>query len=95
MILLPLKSDLGDISRALGVVVSDCATGGVPNRFDVMTSAFRPVSGLRYEAVPGTGLSAAPFPEADLTDDRAVSLPGFAEPRATLRGRGRHLRLVK
>ncbi len=35
MILLPLRSDLGDVSRALGVLVSDGAIGATPRRFEV------------------------------------------------------------
>lgn len=35
LVLLPLKSDLGDISRALGCLVSEGSTGRTPRRFDV------------------------------------------------------------
>ncbi|MBO9413360.1 MULTISPECIES: PAS domain-containing protein [unclassified Ruegeria] len=44
MILLPLKSDLGDISRVLGVMVSDGPTGPTPRRFGVRDRKLRPVS---------------------------------------------------
>ncbi|MFD2856002.1 PAS domain-containing protein [Seohaeicola zhoushanensis] len=90
MILLPLKSDLGDISRALGVVVSDCTQGSAPNRFDVTSTIFRPVAGLRYQRTP---VPPAEPEDGPLTGP--VSLPGFAEPEAPpLRG-APHLRLVK
>lgn len=93
MILLPLKNDLGDISRALGVVVSDCDDEGVPNRFDVSSTLFRPVSGLRYESHAADPLR--PLPSGDFPPPQGpVSLPGLAEPKARLRGRAPHLRLV-
>jgi hypothetical protein len=44
MILLPLKSDLGDISRVLGVMVSDGPAGPTPRRFGVRDRKLRPVS---------------------------------------------------
>lgn len=46
MILLPLKSDLGDISRVLGVMVSDGTIGATPRRFRIADSRVRPVSDL-------------------------------------------------
>ncbi|MGB5864635.1 MAG: PAS domain-containing protein [Sulfitobacter sp.] len=38
MILLPLKSDLGDVSRILGCLVSVGEIGDVPRRFDVIST---------------------------------------------------------
>lgn len=35
MLLMPLKSDLGDVSRAIGCLVSDGKIGRTPRRFDV------------------------------------------------------------
>ena len=96
MILLPLKSDLGDITRALGVIVSDCEQGGAPNRFDVTSSLFRPVSGLSYAMDPGPAPTPAPAakPRYDMAQG-PVSLPAFAQPKATFRRGKPHLRLVK
>ncbi|MFC4671911.1 PAS domain-containing protein [Seohaeicola nanhaiensis] len=94
MILLPLKNDLGDINRALGVVVSDCDDDGALNRFDVTSTQFRPVSGLRYEADPAAE-PLRPVPSGAFPPPQGpVSLPGLAEPKTRLRGRAPHLRLV-
>ena len=42
MILLPLKSDLGDVSRALGVMVCDaCPSQNAPARFNISATAAR------------------------------------------------------
>ncbi len=46
MILLPLKSDLGDVSRVLGVMVSDGAIGVTPRRFAVSDQSVRAVSDI-------------------------------------------------
>ena len=46
MILLPLKSDLGDVSRVLGVMVSDGTIGSTPRRFTVTDTRVRMVADL-------------------------------------------------
>lgn len=43
MILLPLKSDLGDVSRILGCLVSLGELGTAPRRFDLQTVKMRPL----------------------------------------------------
>ncbi len=52
MILLPLKSDLGDVSRILGVMVSDGAIGATPRRFTIAESQLRPLVALRRQPAP-------------------------------------------
>lgn len=47
MILLPLKSDLGDVSRILGVLVSDGAIGATPRRFTISENNMRPVADIQ------------------------------------------------
>ncbi|WP_254429718.1 PAS domain-containing protein [Ruegeria atlantica] len=47
MLLLPLKSDLGDVSRILGVMVSDGAIGATPRRFTITETNLRPVTDVR------------------------------------------------
>ncbi len=47
MILLPLKSDLGDVSRVLGIMVSDGAIGVTPRRFIVSDHRVNTVSDLQ------------------------------------------------
>jgi hypothetical protein len=43
MVLLPLKSDLGDVSRILGCVVSMGELGSTPRRFDMTHTRLRPL----------------------------------------------------
>ncbi|MEQ9676262.1 MAG: PAS domain-containing protein [Roseovarius indicus] len=45
MLLLPLRSDLGDVSRAIGCLVADGRPGRVPRRFDVARMRVAPVDG--------------------------------------------------
>lgn len=52
MILLPLKSDLGDVSRVLGVMVSDGAIGATPRRFDVSHHKLCAVSEIQAPQQP-------------------------------------------
>lgn len=47
MILLPLKSDLGDVSRVLGVMVSDRMIGVTPRRFTISDHRVHTVSDLQ------------------------------------------------
>jgi len=90
MILLPLKSDLGDISRALGCLSTQGTIGRTPRRFEIVSH--------RAVALTETGTTpAAPLPAP------ADPVPGFAEPPAGFlqdapppRHRGKpFLRLVK
>jgi len=74
MILLPLKSDLGDISRVLGCLVTKGDVGRSPRRFDItdvkitplLGDAFRDDTGAEVEAtpVPGMAEDASPFEPA-------------------------------
>lgn len=43
MLLLPLKSDLGDVSRVLGCFVAHGEVGRSPRRFDVVGAKIRPI----------------------------------------------------
>ncbi|WP_245926002.1 PAS domain-containing protein [Ascidiaceihabitans donghaensis] len=43
MLLLPLKSDLGDVSRVLGCFVAHGDVGRSPRRFDVVGAKIRPI----------------------------------------------------
>jgi hypothetical protein len=43
LILLPLKSDLGDINRAIGCLVSEGQIGRTPRRFDMCSMSLSPV----------------------------------------------------
>ncbi len=79
MILLPLKSDLGDVSRALGVMVSDGAIGVTPRRFALTKDRVRPVAELRNPAPRNV---------------RQRELAGFAEEATEFKSAASHLRLV-
>lgn len=45
MLILPLQSDLGDISRALGCLVADGRIGRAPRRFEIAEAAVRALGG--------------------------------------------------
>jgi hypothetical protein len=72
MLLLPMKSDLGDVSRILGCFVARGDIGVAPRRFDVIGAKIRPL----------TASSMAPPPP--MQDETGHETParadGFAEP---------------
>lgn len=75
ILLLPLRSDLGDISRALGCLVAEGPIGRTPRRFDLGGSLTRPIVTTPSDgAGPGT-----------------ASLRGCAEPAAPFAGAPAHL----
>lgn len=91
MILLPLKSDLGDVTRVLGCFVTQGAIGRTPRRFMLSDAKLAKATG-RHLGVP-------PLPMPETT---AAHSSGFAESRTdftpaphrpTVKGRP-HLRLV-
>ncbi len=75
MILLPLKSDLGDISRAIGCLSTRGQMGRAPRRFDITGQIQR--QALDGETTPL--IDRRPAPVSEPTRDL---LPGFAEPAA-------------
>ncbi len=85
LLILPLRSDLGDVSRALGCLVAEGPIGRTPRRFDLVESLVSPID----ESMPSHLVPPVPAPA------------GFAEPAAPfagaapqpIRSRG-HLRLV-
>lgn len=94
MLLMPLKSDLGDVSRILGALVSVGDMGRSPRRFDVSSISLRPI------------VSDQSAPMADLPKQKAkvqkpaAQAPGFAEDQPTFRTEtprreAPYLRLVK
>ena len=86
MLLLPLRSDLGDVTRALGCLVAEGQIGESPRRFDLLSDAEFPViPGARVlEPSPSRpGFAEAPprwsgAPPAD----PAAPLPADASPEA-------------
>lgn len=85
MLLLPLRSDLGDISRVLGVLVADEGKSATTQRFSISSIEMRAVT------VKASDSSAAPFkakPRAEARDSADAPKdvnqvnPGFAETQA-------------
>ncbi|WP_041527279.1 PAS domain-containing protein [Paracoccus aminophilus] len=56
MLILPLRSDLGDVTRALGCIISEGEIGRTPRRFDIVSDEVVPV-------IPGA-LALDPSPSA-------------------------------
>lgn len=88
LLMMPLRSDLGDVSRALGVLVTKGRPSSGQCRFDVEHTEIRPVSG-----------PCADGPEEDVLPAAAAfeqyqPMAGFAEDQQPLAARGSHLRLV-
>ena len=82
--ILPLQSDLGDVTRALGCLVSEGRIGRAPRRFDIISCRMTDVVAGRQSALPAIS--------------RPAPVPGLAEPPAPFEGapkQGRgHLRLI-
>ncbi|MBD3663259.1 PAS domain-containing protein [Sulfitobacter aestuariivivens] len=96
LILLPLKSDLGDVSRALGCLVTQGDIGRTPRRFEIETQHFNPL-------VPGHAPVTLPpqLPPSRVSDPAAPDRnPGFADAAHRFDGSGAkkrppYLRLIK
>ena len=69
MLLLPLKSDLGDVSRVLGCLVAHGEIGRSPRRFDVIGAKIRPI----------VASAEAPQPPREDVPRKQPAVPGFAE----------------
>jgi hypothetical protein len=78
LLILPLRSDLGDVSRALGCLASEGRVGRTPRRFRLAGSAMQPVASGR---LPG---KARPLP-AGLAEDAAPFDPPAPGERPYLR----------
>ncbi len=92
LLLLPLKSDLGDVSRILGCLVAQGEIGQTPRRFNVVGARIRPIASPA--AIP-----AAIEPTVQARPQR-VQMDGFAESQkgfeaTTPRPSVPYLRLVK
>lgn len=94
LLLLPLRSDLGDISRALGCLVTDgTPVGRAPHRFSIAAQDVRPLGGTVRSVWPAD----YPKPEMSDTHDAAALHEDAAAFDADERGaatRAPHLRLV-
>lgn len=92
MILLPLRSDLGDVSRALGVLVSEGAASRVSQRFSVESYDVRKVGKASGDALDKPEFKATPRvsepglqdrPRRDLSTGKTSETTGFSEPRTS------------
>ncbi|WP_299965936.1 PAS domain-containing protein [uncultured Roseobacter sp.] len=94
MVLMPLKSDLGDVSRILGALVSIGDKGRSPRRFDVLHSQLRPI--VTDASLP-PAVTSKKQPVADKTPaPKPVSRPVDSHFRTeTPRRDAPYLRLVK
>jgi hypothetical protein len=96
MLLMPLKSDLGDVSRILGALIAVGDIGRSPRRFEVTRSTLRPI--VLGEAAPVSKPVVSVRPAAEVAPER--TLAGFAEAKTpfkseTPRKSAPYLRLVK
>jgi hypothetical protein len=90
IVLLPLRSDLGEVSRALGCLVTEGPIGRTPRRFEVRESLATPIAATVSDTA--TPVAARPaFPPARGFAEPALPFAGAAERPA--RGRAQ-LRLV-
>lgn len=87
MLLLPLRSDLGDISRVLGVLVADEGETVTSQRFSISSIEMRAVSktpgtaGFKAKPRPDTTPPAKPAAKEERRDVNQPN-PGFAETQA-------------
>lgn len=75
LVLLPLKSDLGDVSRLLGCWVSKGKIGSAPRRFDIVTSN---VTHLTSDTAPDMPVPSTP--SAPIARPQSAPLHGMSEP---------------
>lgn len=82
MLLLPLRSDLGDVTRALGVLVTEGRPNSGQCRFNVDHTEIRHVHGLGHHSI--------------VCDDHNLdqTIAGFGEAQSNFAESGSHLRLV-
>jgi hypothetical protein len=100
MLLMPLKSDLGDVSRILGVLVSQGEIGRSPRRFDVTRCQLRPIIAGASPVFKAPVAPSKPILPSKPAMTAAPLVAGFAEPKVpfrtvTPRREAPYLRLVK
>ncbi len=98
LLLMPLKSDLGDVSRLLGALVSVGEMGRSPRRFEIGNVALRPILSGEAVPVPAKTSKAPSLPKP--APKPAAKVPGFAEAKVPFRSEiprreAPYLRLVK
>lgn len=79
LLLMPLKSDLGDVSRLLGALVSVGEMGRSPRRFEVTGTSLRPILTNGAQPMP------TPKPPTAPVKRPVTKVPGFAETKAAFK----------
>ncbi|MFZ5961733.1 PAS domain-containing protein [Thalassococcus sp. BH17M4-6] len=95
MLLMPLLSDFGEVSRALGCLVTQGRIGRTPRRFDIAAIDLRCAFSDDHQRPLGPDMSERlqKAPIRHLSEDRAPFAPA-ATGRAPAKGKAPHLRLV-
>lgn len=96
MLLMPLKSDLGDVSRALGCLISKGDIGEVPRRFALHSQNLRSLTPPDASLPVDDPSLRPPLPPRPVQ----VSTPGFQAPATSFEGKDKkthppYLRLIK
>jgi len=78
LLMLPLRSDLGDISRALGCLVTIGQIGRTPRRFDLESVRMTPLAPSNTRCADNDAPVMVPVTQRDV--------PGFADPAAPFDG---------
>lgn len=98
MVLLPLKSDLGDISRLLGALVCPGAPSDSPSRFEIVDQRFSRILHGTAGPVPAPQ-TLAPAPPPATAPGPQGQAAGFADKAAPFTPKGKprppYLRVVK
>ncbi|MGH1459152.1 MAG: PAS domain-containing protein [Paracoccaceae bacterium] len=105
LLLLPLKSDLGDVTRILGCFATRGSVGRTPRRFDITGTRTRAIGGAKGAHTPDEGVlpeietpaAAAPVkPLGFSAPSEVFSAADTDQPQATSsKGNVTYLRLVK
>lgn len=86
MLLLPLRSDLGDVTRALGCFITESEIGRAPRRFDIESHALEPVIPGARTLAPASGFAESAEPWRNPPAAAAAAEPS-ARPRGAKAGR--------
>ncbi|MFW2544511.1 PAS domain-containing protein [Primorskyibacter sp. 2E107] len=89
MIILPLRSDFGDVSRALGALITQGRIGRTPRRFNIVSIDVTPALKIANPGKPAPMTPAeqgAPAPLPRMSAPKPVSVgSGFSERRAVVK----------
>lgn len=100
LIMLPLKSDLGDVSRVLGCLVVKGDIGSAPRRFDISHKEVLHIAAGEAPVPPARSKAAPPAPPQPAQESPQSLLKGMAEDQKPFESedakrRPPYLRLIK